>query len=54
MKNKIVKLKDSIVRVLDEVDDKYLIIDCQTKTMCLWINKKVVDSQINVWYRCSW
>ena len=44
MRNEIVKLEDSIIRVLDEVDDKYLIIDCKTKTMCFWINKKVIDT----------
>ena len=47
-KNDVVKLEDSIVRILDTKDDKYLVIDCKLRNMCFWINKKVIDSGTSI------
>lgn len=45
-KNDVVKLSDSIVRILDIKDDKYLVIDCKLRNMCFWISNKVIDSGV--------
>ena len=45
-KNDVVKLENSIVRILDTKDDKYLVIDCRLKNMCFWISNKVIDSGV--------
>ena len=36
MKNELMKKEDSIIRVLEEKDDKVFIIDCIKKTMPYW------------------
>ena len=36
MKNELMKKEDSIIRILDEKEDKVLIIDCIKKTMPIW------------------
>ena len=45
-KNDVVKLENSIVRILDTKDNRYLVIDCKLRNMCFWISKKVIDSGI--------
>ena len=43
-KNNVVKLENSIVRIIDINYDKYLVIDCKLRNMCFWISNKVIDS----------
>ena len=45
-KNDVVRLENSLIRVLDIVDDKYLVIDCRSRNMCFWMNQKEFDSGV--------
>ena len=43
MKNKLLKKDCSIIRILDEREDKVLIIDCIKKTMPYWCEISLLD-----------
>ena len=43
MKNKLMKKEDSIIRVLDEKENRVLVIDCIKKTMPYWCDISFLD-----------
>ena len=43
MKNNLMKKENSVIRILEEKEDKVFVIDCIKKTMPKWYDKSVIE-----------
>ena len=47
-KNKIYRCKDRIMRVLEEREGRFLVVDCVKKTMPRWINCLDLEDSVEI------